>query len=89
MQVTLDDQQYERLVVESKRSGASIAELVRQAVASRYRLESAEERATRFRDALNRASGIWHDRREDGQTYQERLRRTLRVRPPVNLSGDR
>lgn len=80
MQVTLDDAQYERLVAESGRTGASIAELVRQAIDARFGSASALERADRFRRALAEASGVWADRDEDGLAAQHRTRAALRQR---------
>ena len=77
MQITLDDEQYEVLTNESERTGASIAELIRQAVEARLGLESGERRAARFRAALSLAAGTWHDRAEDGREYQRRVRAPL------------
>jgi Ribbon-helix-helix protein, copG family len=77
LQITLDDDQYESLTAESERTGASMAELVRQAVEARLGLESTEQRAAKFRRALGTAAGTWHDRTEDGLAYQRRIRAPL------------
>ncbi len=77
LQITLDDHHYESLMAESERTGASMAELIRQAVEARLGLESADQRAARFRRALGAAAGTWHDRSEDGLAYQLRIRAPL------------
>ena len=77
MQITLDDAQYVSLTAESERTGASMAELIRQAVEARLGLESGEQRAARFRAALSLAAGTWHDRAENGLEYQRRVRAPL------------
>jgi Ribbon-helix-helix protein, copG family len=77
LQITLDDDQYESLTAESERTGASMAELVRQAIEARLGLESADQRAARFRRALGAAAGTWRDRTEDGLAYQRRIRAPL------------
>lgn len=77
LQITLDDDQYVSLTAESERTGASMAELIRQAVEARLGLESGEQRAARFRSALSLAAGTWHDRAEDGLEYQRRIRAPL------------
>jgi hypothetical protein len=74
LQVVLDDHQYDALAAESERTGASMAELVRQAVDTRLRLETGEHRAVRFRQALGAAAGTWRDRPDDGLAYQRRIR---------------
>jgi hypothetical protein len=80
VQITLDDRQYEALVVESKSSGASIAAVVRQALNARFQLESTDEGKARFRAALTDAAGLWRDRAEDGMEYQRRIRASLQAR---------
>ena len=80
LQITLDDDQYQSLTAESERTGASMAELVRQAVEARLGLESNEQRAARFRRALGAAAGTWRDRSDDGLAYQRRIRAPLASR---------
>ena len=80
LQITLDDEQYVSLTAESERTGASMAELIRQAVEARLGLESGEQRAARFRSALSLAAGTWHDRAENGLEYQHRIRAPLASR---------
>ena len=77
IQITLDDELYVSLSAESERTGASMAALIRQAVASRLGVRSGEQRARRFREALRAAAGTWHDRAEDGLEYQRRSRAPL------------
>ncbi len=81
LQITLDDHHYDALVNESERTGASMAELIRQAVELRLGLETADQRAARFRRALGTAAGTWHDRAENGLEYQLRIRAPLASRP--------
>ena len=54
-----------------------MADLIRQAVETRLRLQSDEQRAARFRLALSSAAGTWHNRAEDGLEYQRRIRAPL------------
>ena len=69
-QITLTEEQYERLLVESRRTGLSIAELVRRAVDRRY--------GTRHQEMVHKALldgfGAWSDREESGAEYVERIR---------------
>ena len=69
----LGDEHYERLRVESQRSGLSLAELVRRAVAQVYGLSS--PRATV--EALDASFGSWSDRTDDGAQYVEGIRRGM------------
>jgi Ribbon-helix-helix protein, copG family len=80
LQITLEDEQYQSLMLESDRTGASMAELIRQAIEARLGIESSEQRAARFRRALGVAAGTWHDRAEDGLAYQRRMRAPLASR---------
>ena len=89
MQITLDERHHAALVAESSRTGASMAEIVRQALATRLQLDQAGDRATRFRSALSAAAGTWSDRTEDGVAYQQRLRSTLQNREVVDVGGKR
>lgn len=73
LQITFEPEQYDALVVESRRTGASMAELVRQAVSARLGLDE-QDRAERFRSALAAAAGVWSDRTDDGLEYQRRVR---------------
>ena len=76
-QITLTNQQYERLQEESRLTGASLAELVRRAVDATYRDRPTDEG---FRQALDATFGLWRDRGlEDGAEYVEKLRPGLRV----------
>lgn len=78
-QITLTDAQYERLRSQSQRTGASLAELVRRAVASVY--GPAEDDGSE--QALEDSFGAWAQRDFDGARYVERLRRGMAER----LSG--
>jgi Ribbon-helix-helix protein, copG family len=69
-QVTLTDTQYVRLREESKRSGHSLAELVRRALDQRYEEMPQNDRLR----ALDSAFGGWADRKEDGAEFVERVR---------------
>jgi hypothetical protein len=83
LQVTLDDHQYEALVHERERTGASLAEIVRKAVDRTLGAEHPSTRAEAFRRGLRAAAGVWHDRDEDGVAYQRRVRAGLAERPRV------
>jgi len=69
-QITLSDEQYERLKRESAESGLSIAELVRRRLDGPRELP-AEEKL----DAIRASRGAWKDRDFDGKQYVERIRR--------------
>lgn len=68
-QVTLTDEQYERLIALSRSTGLSLAELVRRALDRAY----AGDGTT----ALEASFGAWKGRRVSGERYVERLRRGL------------
>jgi hypothetical protein len=69
-QISLTDQQYERLRSESTSSGHSLAELIRRALDARY---GAVSEADRVR-LLDSAFGGWAGRGEDGAAFVERVR---------------
>jgi hypothetical protein len=71
MQITLDDRQYERLRQEAERTGASIAELIRRAVAGTFGPLSPQDRAALLRQA---AGGWAEDAGEDRSAYLESFR---------------
>jgi hypothetical protein len=77
LQITLDDRQYDALVLERDRTGASLAELVRQAVDEKLGAGDPARRAEAFRRAVHHAVGAWSDREEDGMAYQRRVRAGL------------
>jgi hypothetical protein len=77
-QITLTDEQYERLRAESQRTGLGLAELVRRALDRAYRSVDPEE-AVR---ALDESFGTWDAPEEGGAGYVERLRRGLARRLP-------
>jgi len=72
-QVTLADEQYERLRAESRRSGLGLAELVRRAVDHVY----GGNRPADIVRALDDSFGSWTDRADDGASYVEGLRRGM------------
>lgn len=72
-QITLTDDQYERLRDESARSGLGLAELVRRAVDQSYGTVSGQELLAVLDDTFGR----WVDRDVDGGAYVERLRRGM------------
>lgn len=72
-QITLTDEQYERLRQESLKSGVGLAELVRRALDHTYGCQSQEK----FLAALEASFGCWTDREEDGAAYVEAKRRGM------------
>ncbi|MBX3071715.1 MAG: ribbon-helix-helix domain-containing protein [Thermomicrobiales bacterium] len=70
-QITLTDDQYERLLTESERTGLSIAELVRRSIDDLY---PSRRSHSEFVAALNATFGIWSDREETAEEYVDRLR---------------
>jgi hypothetical protein len=72
-QITLEDEQYERLRVESRRSGLGLAELVRRAIDRVYGAVGAEETVR----GLDASFGTWVDRTVDGASYVDGLRRGM------------
>lgn len=72
-QITLTDDQYERLRTESERTGIGLAELVRRAVDRSY---GTTKHATTV-EALDDSFGSWTDRDYDGAGYVDGLRRGM------------
>ncbi|MBA3371592.1 MAG: ribbon-helix-helix domain-containing protein [Thermoleophilaceae bacterium] len=68
-QITLTDAQYASLKVQSQRTGATLAELVRRAVSLMYGPDDGLDE-----EALDDSFGAWHDRDFDGAAYVEELR---------------
>jgi hypothetical protein len=56
MQITLDDNRYERLRLEAERTGASIAELIRRAVDAKYGRDLSLDEKLRI---LDETAGAW------------------------------
>lgn len=75
-QITLTDEQYERLRTESERTGTGLAELVRRALDRTYGTKKHRDRI----DALEASFGAWSDRDDDGAEYVEKLRRGMERR---------
>jgi type III secretory pathway component EscV len=75
-QITLTDGQYARLRDESKRTGYSLAELIRRAVDSEYEQLSQAQRMS----LLETSFGAWSDREESGAEFVERVRSGTRRR---------
>lgn len=72
-QVTLTDEQYERLRTESERTGLGLAELVRRAVERSYGSTVHDA----IVDGLDASFGTWAEREDDGAAYVEGLRRGM------------
>lgn len=69
LQITLTDAQYARLRSESRRTGISLAALIRQAVDGPH-----GGGGSRPEGALDESFGAWDERDADGKAYVERLR---------------
>lgn len=69
-QITLEDEQYARLLAESRASGLGLAELVRRAVDKVYGGTDADE----FLRALDESFGAWDGDDVDGAAYVDVLR---------------
>ena len=76
-QLYLDDDVWETLRIRSRQSGASVSELVRQAVRDKY-VSGTENRA----QAMQSLVGIWKGRTDlgDTQTYVRKLRKGVRLK---------
>ena len=76
-QLYLDENIWKILEIQSRQTGTSISELVRQAIRDKY-LPSPEER----RRAMQAVVGLWKDRTDlpDTETYIRQLRRGRRLR---------
>ncbi len=72
-QITLTDEQYERLLDESGRTGLGLAELVRRALVRCYGDTTPNERVR----VLRESAGAWTDHEVDGEQYVENLRRGM------------
>ncbi|HVL52602.1 MAG TPA: CopG family transcriptional regulator [Actinomycetota bacterium] len=75
-QITLTDEQYDRLRHESARSGLGLAELVRRALDRSYGTATDRE----LLDALGQSFGSWTERHTDGAEYVDGLRRGMAQR---------
>lgn len=72
-QITLTDEQYERLRTESERTGMGLAELVRRALDRTYGTKRHRDRIR----ALDDSFGAWTDREVDGAGYVDAMRRGM------------
>lgn len=72
-QITLTDEQYERLRDEARRSGVGLAELVRRAVDRSYGGAHPDARLK----ALDASFGSWTGRSYDGAGYVDGVRRGM------------
>ncbi|QBI20223.1 ribbon-helix-helix domain-containing protein [Egibacter rhizosphaerae] len=78
-QITLSDEQYERLRTESERTGTGLAELVRRALDRTYGTTPQRERI----EALEASFGAWADHEDDAADYVHELRRGMERRLTV------
>ena len=69
-QITLEDEQYDRLRAESRRTGLGLAELVRRALDATYGGLSDADRVER----LDLSFGSWTDLQMSGEDYVDNLR---------------
>ena len=69
-QITLTDEQYARLLAESRRTGLGLADLMRRAVERVYGSTGPDDTLR----ALDQSFGSWGDRPVDGLSYVEDLR---------------
>jgi predicted DNA-binding protein len=81
-QIYLSREQAAVLDREAKRRGTTRSHLIREAITERY--GAARDRAA-IESALRASAGAWLGRRDDGETYVEKLRTGRRWR---DLYGD-
>lgn len=74
-QITLTDEQYERLRAESRERGVGLAELIRRAVDRSYGTMDREQQLSALEDSF----GSWAEG-DDGADYVEALRRGMERR---------
>lgn len=80
LQITLTDEQYRHLREQSARTGASLAELVRQALdTDRMTVVPAVASPEQRRKWADEAYGAWADRDDGSDPYEE----WRRLRPPL------
>jgi hypothetical protein len=79
LQITLSDDQYRRLRAESDRTGASLAELMRQSVEAAFPPVASPEQRLKWADE---AFGAWADRGDDFDAMIRQLR------PPMGPGPD-
>ena len=72
-QITLTDDQYARLLDESRRTGLALAALVRRAIDRSYGAPDQDD----VLRGIEQSFGAWKDRDFDGKTYVEGLRRGM------------
>ncbi len=79
LQITLTDDQYDRLLDESSRSGRSPAALVQLAIDNLLALSAPFDHPTMegAQIALDESFGAWRDRDFDGKEYVDSMRRGL------------
>ena len=76
-QLYLDEDMWKTLEIQARASGASVSELVRQAIREKYGI-SREKR----RKAMQAVVGMWKDRTDlpDTETYVRQLRKGTRMK---------
>jgi hypothetical protein len=76
-QLYLDEGIWKLLEIKSRETGASISELVRQAIRDKYGVSAAKRR-----EAMQAVVGMWKDRTDlpDTETYIRQLRKGRRLR---------
>ncbi|QDP98091.1 hypothetical protein FOE78_21265 [Microlunatus elymi] len=72
-QITLADEQYERLLTESSRSGLGLAELVRRAIDQTYGCND----VAKVLQALDLSYASWSEEGDRGEVYVESLRQGM------------
>jgi negative regulator of replication initiation len=73
-QIYLDEEIYKYLVEESKKTGKSISELIREKLRKEI-----NENAQRLIENIRKTSGIWKNRNFDTENYIRNLRKGNRI----------
>jgi len=76
-QIYLNDEQYNNLIIESKKTSKTMSELIREAVNYKFGITKKID----FNKAIDSVAGLWEDRKgiKSGKDYINNIRKDKRI----------
>lgn len=76
-QIYLNNEQYNNLIIESKKTSKTMSELIREAVNHKFGIT----RKIDFNEAIDNVAGLWENRKDikSGKDYVDNIRKDNRI----------
>jgi len=84
-QIYLKNEQYDNLIIESKKTGKTMSELIREAVSYKFGIT----RKIDFNDVIDSVAGLWENRKDikSGKDYVDNIRKDNRMNDLYKYKG--